>query len=57
MVVNINKQGRRVDIAGRRITPQEARKVYDILTSIAEGNNGGDDATNEQPRGVAGEAK
>ena len=56
-VVNINKAGQVVNITGRRITPQEARTVYEIIASIEEANNGGDNATNEQPRSVARKAK
>ena len=55
MVVNINKQGRRIDIKGRRITPQDASIVYEILARIAEGNNGGDADADEQPRRMASE--
>lgn len=59
MVVNINKEGKRVEIAGRKLKARDARIVYDILTSInrrdaQEAGNGGNNAKAEQPRGVAG---
>lgn len=56
VVVNINKAGQVVNIAGRKITPQEAGAVYEIIAKMERANNGGDDDAIEQPRSVAGKA-
>lgn len=59
MVININKNGEVVGVAGRRLTPDEAQTLYDLITGInAKGieSNGGDYVSNDQSGAVAQDA-